>query len=149
MPLITVTVASPHKHMPDKGRFAAEVSRLSSTILRKDPKVTAVIVTIVPPEDWFCGGRSLAEANLASFWLDIHITDGSNTKDEKAAFIAAAYRSMKTLIGPLHEESYVHVHDVRDDAYGFGGLTQGRRYIEAHLLAQASQPHERTVARQL
>jgi len=38
----------------------------------------------------------------------------------------------------LHEESYVHVHDVRDDAYGFGGLTQGRRYIEAHLLAKAS-----------
>jgi 4-oxalocrotonate tautomerase len=138
MPLIAVTVASPHKHMPEKDRIAAEVSRLSSTILRKDPKVTAVIVTLVPPEDWFCAGRSLAEAKLASFWLDIHITDGSNTKDEKAAFIAAAYRSMKALIGPLHEESYVHVHDVRDDAYGFGGLTQGRRYIEAHLLSQTS-----------
>src|SRR5215510_2036677 len=59
MPLIAVTVASPHKHMPEKGRIAAEVSRLSSTILRKDPKVTAVIVTIVPPEDWFCAGRWL------------------------------------------------------------------------------------------
>jgi len=138
MPLIAITVASPHKHTLEKGRIAAEVSRLSSTILRKDPKVTAVIVTIVPPEDWFCAGRSLAEANLASFWLDIHIVDGSNTKDEKATFIAAAYSSMKALIGPLHEESYVHVHDVRDDAYGFGGLTQGRRYIEARPLAQVS-----------
>ena len=138
MPLITVTLASPNKQMPSKARIAAEVNRLSSTILHKDPKVTAVIVTTVPPGDWFCGGRSLAEAGLASFWLDIHITDGSNTKDEKAAFIAAAYTSMKTLIGPLHEESYVHVHDVRDDAYGFGGLTQGRRYIERQLLARAS-----------
>src|SRR5262245_13315922 len=138
MPLIAITVASPHKHTLEKGHIAAEVSRLSSTILRKDPKVTAVIVTIVPPEDWFCAGRSLVEANLASFWLDIHIVDGSNTKDEKAAFIAAAYKSMKALIGPVHEESYVHVHDVRDDAYGFGGLTQGRRYIEARPLAQVS-----------
>lgn len=138
MPLITVTVASPHKDVPVKASIAAEVSRLSSTILHKDPKVTAVIVTFVPPEDWFCGGRSLAEARLASFWLDIHVVDGSNTKDEKAAFIDAAFKSMKKLLGPLHEESYVHVHDVRDDAYGFGGLTQGRRYIERQLLARTS-----------
>lgn len=138
MPLITVTLASPHKDMPVKAKIAAEITRLSSTILHKDPKVTAVIVTIVPPEYWFCGGHSLAEAHLASFWLDIHVTDGSNTKDEKAAFIAAAYASMKTLVGPLHEESYVHVHDVRDDAYGFGGLTQGRRYIESQLSARVS-----------
>jgi 4-oxalocrotonate tautomerase len=138
MPLITVTVASPHKDIPVKAIIAAEVNRLSSTILRKDSKVTAVIVTFVPPDDWFCGGRSLAEAHLASFWLDIHITDGSNTKDEKAAFIAAAFKSMKRLLGPLHEESYVHVHDVRDDAYGFGGLTQGRRYIERQLAARTA-----------
>jgi 4-oxalocrotonate tautomerase len=40
---------------------------------------------------------------------------------------------MGKLLGPLHQESYVHVHDVRDDAYGFGGLTQGRRYVERQL----------------
>ena len=79
MPLITVTLSSPHPEMPAKAAVAAEVSRLSSTILRKDPKVTAIIVTTVPPEDWFCGGRSLADAGLASVWLDIHITDGTNT----------------------------------------------------------------------
>jgi len=138
MPLITVTLSTPHPEMPAKAAVAAEVSRLSSTILRKDPKVTAVIVTTVPPEDWFCGGRSLAEQKLASVWLDIHITDGTNTKDEKAAFIAETYAAFGRLLGPLHEESYVHVHDVRDDAYGFGGLTQGRRYIANQLAVPAS-----------
>ena len=138
MPLITVTLSSPHAEMPAKAALAAEVSRLSSTILNKDPKVTAIIVTTVPPEDWFCGGRSLAEQKLASVWLDIHITDGTNTKDEKAAFIAETYAAFGRLLGPLHEDSYVHVHDVRDDAYGFGGLTQGRRYIARQLAASAS-----------
>ena len=40
---------------------------------------------------------------------------------------------MEELLGPLHRESYVHVHDVRADAYGFGGLTQERRYIARKL----------------
>ncbi len=135
MPLITVTVSTPHQKVLDKPAIAAEVSRLSTTILGKDPGVTAIIVTRVPSDDWFCGGKSLTEAWLASFWLDIHITDGTNTKDEKAAFIAAAYESMAQLLGPLHEESYVHVHDVRGDAYGFGGLTQERRYIARQIAA--------------
>ena len=138
MPLITVTVSTPHKKVVSKADIAAEVTRLSSTILHKDPNVTAVIVSRVPTDDWFCGGRSLTDAWLASFWLDIHVTDGTNTKDEKAAFIAAVYASMEKLLGPLHEESYVHVHDVRDDAYGYGGLTQGRRYIERQLPARMS-----------
>lgn len=138
MPLITVTVSTPHQKVLDKAAIAAEVSRLSTTILGKDPGVTAIIVTRVPSDDWFCGGKSLTEAWLASFWLDIHITDGTNTKDEKAAFIAAAYESMAQLLGPLHEESYVHVHDVRGDAYGFGGLTQERRYIARQIATRVA-----------
>lgn len=133
MPLITVTVSSPHQKVLDKPAIAAEVARLSATILKKDPSATAVIVTRVSSDDWFCRGKSLTEEWLASFWLDIHITDGTNTKDEKAAFVAAVFEAMGRLLGPLHEESYVHVHDVRGDAYGYGGLTQDRRYIAARL----------------
>src|SRR5258708_2971375 len=44
---------------------------LAAKILHKDPKVTAVIVEAVDPADWFAGGKSLAEQELASFWLDI------------------------------------------------------------------------------
>jgi 4-oxalocrotonate tautomerase len=138
MPLITVTFATPHRKIPAKSDIAAAVSRLSSGLLHKDPKVTAIIVTSIPVEDWFCGGVSLAEAGRASFWLDIHITDGTNTKDEKAAFVAAAFDTMGQLFGPLHEESYVHVHEVRDDAYGFGGVTQGQRYIARKLSVVAA-----------
>ena len=59
MPLITIAAASPDRQISTKARIAAEISRLSSNLLHKDPKVTAVIVTSVDPDDWFCGGRSL------------------------------------------------------------------------------------------
>jgi len=135
MPLITVTYATPEAVKPQRSAIAATVSRLSSSILGKDPGVTAIIVTESNPEDWFCGGRSLTEAKLASFWLDIHVTDGTNTKDEKARFIAAVFDAMGELLGPLHHESYAHVHDVRADAYGYGGQTQEKRYVAARLMA--------------
>ncbi|UTD28766.1 hypothetical protein DB459_19560 [Bradyrhizobium sp. WD16] len=92
------------------------------------------------PADWFAGGSSLAAQGLASFWLDIRIVDGTNTKDEKADYVAAVFRAMAELLGPLRHESYVHVHDVRADAYGFGGLTQERRYIARRLGSNPGRP---------
>jgi 4-oxalocrotonate tautomerase len=133
MPLITVQYAASRTSPTLKADIAAAVSQLSSDVLHKDPKVTAIIVQAVAASDWFAGGRSLTDQNLASVWLDIHITDGTNTKDEKAAFIAGTFKRFGELLGPLHEESYIHVHEVRADAYGFGGLTQERRYIASKL----------------
>ncbi len=133
MPLISVTYSSSRQAPSLKAEIAAAVSELTARILHKDPKVTAIILKSVDSADWFAGGKSLAEQGRASFWLDVHVTDGTNTKDEKADYIAAMFNRMGELLGPLHHESYLHVDEVRGDAYGFGGLTQERRYIAGKL----------------
>ena len=133
MPLITVAYATSRQSASLKSDIASAVSELTAKILRKDPKVTAVIVKPVDAADWFAGGRSLAEQKLASYWIDIHVSEGTNTKDEKAAYLAAMFSRMAELLGPLHHETYLHVDEVRGDAYGFGGLTQERRYIAGQL----------------
>ena len=133
MPLITVTYSSSRQAPSPKADIAAAVTELTARILHKDPKITAIIVKSVDAADWFAGGKSLAEQGLASFWLDVHVSEGTNTKDEKAAYIAAMFKCMGELLGPLHNESYLHIDEVRGDAYGFGGLTQERRYIAGKL----------------
>jgi 4-oxalocrotonate tautomerase len=65
--------------------------------------------------------------------VDAHVSEGTNTKDQKAEYLAAMFKRMGELLGPLHHESYLHVDEVRGDAYGFGGLTQERRYIAGQL----------------
>src|ERR1043165_9505959 len=68
MPLISVTYSSVRKAPSLKADIASAVSDLTARILRKDPKVTAVIVKSVDAADWFAGGKSLADQSLASFW---------------------------------------------------------------------------------
>jgi len=133
MPLISISYSTSRKSPSLKTDIAAAVSELTAGILHKDPKVTAIIVKSVDAADWFAGGRSLAEQKLASYWIDIHVTEGTNTKDEKAAYLAAMFKRMGELLGPLHHETYLHVDEVRGDAYGFGGVTQERRYITGKL----------------
>ena len=142
MPLITITFSSPRTTPSLKADIAAAVSDLTARILHKDPNVTAIIVTSIDADGWFAGGRSLAAQGLASYWLDIHVTEGTNTKDEKAAYLAAMFERMGELLGPLHPETYLHVDEVRGDAYGFGGLTQERRYVAGQL----GVPPQRTAA---
>ena len=113
MPLITVTYSTVRKAPSLKAEIASAVSDLTARILRKDPKVTAIIVKSVDAADWFAGGKSLAEQSLASFWLDVHVSEGTNTKDEKAAYLAELFQRMGELLGPLHEESYAHVDEVK------------------------------------
>ena len=133
MPLITVSYTTSRQSASLKADIANAVSELTAGILHKHPKVTAVIVKSVDANDWFAGGRSLAEQKLASYWIDIHVTEGTNTKDEKAAYLAAMFKRMAEILGPLHPETYLHVDEVKGDAYGFGGLTQERRYIAGKL----------------
>src|SRR3979490_1736979 len=128
MPLITVTYSSSRTAPSIKADIAAAVSELTAKILHKDPKVTAIIVKSVDAADWFAGGKSLAEQKLASYWLDIHISEGTNTKDEKAAYLAAVFARMGELLGPLHNETYLHVDEAKGDAYGFGRPTPERAH---------------------
>ena len=129
MPMINVQVAGePNAELADK--VQQTVTRLTAEILGKDPKVTAVVVEFIPRKFWFVAGKSAAAREAPEFFVDVRITDGTNAKDEKARYIAETYAALSRLLGGKQSESYVHVNDVRADSYGYGGLTQERRYIQ-------------------
>jgi 4-oxalocrotonate tautomerase len=131
MPILNLKVSA-HRSAALSRTLSEGLVEATARILRKNPEITAVAIDYVSPEDWIVGGRSLAEQKKASFWLDIKVVDGTNTKDEKALYLAL----MGRVLGDLHDESYVLVHEVPADAYGFGGLTQEHRYVANKLRAR-------------
>ncbi|MER9583785.1 4-oxalocrotonate tautomerase family protein [Mesorhizobium sp. M0276] len=134
MPIINISVTG----RPDAGlstRIAKEVTEITAMQLRKDPTITAVSISYIDPQHWFAGGKSLAEDGTHTFWLDIKVVDGTNTKLELEAYLKAIFAAFGRLLGAVHEESYAFVHEVPAAAYGYGGKTQEFRFISGRLKA--------------
>jgi len=132
MPIINVSVAG----KPDPAlsqRIALQVTELTKSHLKKDPTVTAVAIHYVDPIHWFAGGQSLADQGANTFWLDIKVVDGTNTKPELAKYLEDVFAALSVTLGKTHTESYILVHEVPAAAYGFGGKTQEFRFISGTL----------------
>ncbi|TPN01506.1 4-oxalocrotonate tautomerase family protein [Mesorhizobium sp. B2-1-3A] len=134
MPIINISLTG----KPDaalSARIAGEMTEITARQLRKDPTITAVAVSYIDPQHWFAGGKSLAEHGSNTFWLDIKVVDGTNTKLELEAYLKAIFDAFDRLLGGVHEESYAFVHEVPAAAYGYGGKTQEFRFISGRLKA--------------
>ena len=136
MPILNLRLSTP----PDAGQsaaIAATLSQLTAQLLHKAPELTSVAISHLDAAHWFVGGPSLQAQGKASFFLDILISDETNTAAEKAAYIAAVFAAMHEYLGALHDVSYIHVHDARQAAWGYGGLTQQFRAVRKALQQQA------------
>jgi 4-oxalocrotonate tautomerase len=133
MPILNITVSGTPQQVP-----AQQVTQIlmqhTGAILRKAPALTAIAVHYTPRDQWFIGGQSLAELGKASFFLDIKVSDETNTASEKSAYIAAVWSDMQELLGELHEVSYIHIDDARPAAWGWGGITQQVRAVQKMLM---------------
>jgi 4-oxalocrotonate tautomerase len=129
MPILNVKVSA-----QPSAELARSVSDtlvdITTRVLRKNRDVTAVAIDFVPEEHWIIAGKSLAEHKKKSFYFDIKVVEGTNTKDEKSEYIRQVFAAFERILGDLHPESYVYVQEVRADAYGYGGVTQEYRYID-------------------
>jgi 4-oxalocrotonate tautomerase len=130
MPFIHVRYSTPAER-DLRQPIASFVTETTAKVLRKEAEVTAVAVEQVPADSWFIAGKSLAEHRKATFFVEVRVTSGTNLKEERAAYLREVFRGLATLLGPVHPESYVHIHEAEGDAYGYGGVSQEARWVRA------------------
>lgn len=127
MPVLKLKVSPP----PTDGRrqsLAQGLAALSTGILGKKLPLTAVVIEEVPAAQWFIADEPVARPTA---FLEIHISAGTNTPQEKARFIASAFDELRRQLGELHDVSYVIVHEVPRGDWGYGGVTQAERATAA------------------
>ncbi|MCI1983834.1 MAG: tautomerase family protein [Bifidobacteriaceae bacterium] len=128
MPYLRVRVASTPRRTT-AGEIAHLLTRLAVDTLHKSENAVAIDLRFTDPENWFVGGKSLSERQESSFFIEIKLTDGTNSRDEKALFIRQAFKGMAMILGKISDTSYIVAHDVSSDSWGYGGKTQEYRYI--------------------
>ncbi|WCS25554.1 tautomerase family protein [Methylobacterium sp. NMS14P] len=124
MPFINVKVAGQPLAPDQTAAIQAGITRLMADILRKVGPLVGVLVDEVPRAGWSVGGEPISCAAQ----VDAIVSAGANTPDEKSRFIAEVSRLLKNVLGAdLAEVSYVVIHEVPKDSWGYDGLTQAER----------------------
>ena len=130
MPTLQLKI-SPLQNPPRYQSLARALTELTAQLLGKRQEVTAVMIEDLPAAQWFVGGRQVPGPTAC---LEISITQGTNTAQEKAAFIAAAFAELQSQLGAgqaLESASYVIVREVPATDWGYGGQTQAARKLAA------------------
>lgn len=131
MPYISVKVSG-SKSQEKAEQIGRLITEHTVETLLKIRELTSVSIQFIEDAQWFIGNvRCDAQS---TFYLDIKITEGTNTKDQKAKYASQVFKSMERILGTLHPASYVVIQDVRADSWGYEGLTQEYRYIKGKSL---------------
>jgi 4-oxalocrotonate tautomerase len=134
MPTLTLRV-SPPQPADRHHALAAALTRITAETLGKRAEVTAVMIDDVEAMRWHVGGQALTRT---SAWLEICITAGTNTAEQKEAFIATAHDELRRQLAgdaTLEPASYVIVHELPASDWGYGGVTQRARQLARSVAA--------------
>jgi 4-oxalocrotonate tautomerase len=128
MPYLRVRIATPQQNITSQ-QVATMLTNLAVTTLGKNAGAAAVDVRFTDSKDWFIGGHALTESGESSFFVEIKITEATNSRDDKAAFVKATFEGMAKLFPKVATTSYVVLQDVTSESWGYGGKTQEYRYV--------------------
>ena len=125
MPFLRATVLSPDADEAVAERLHDGLAKLATTVLAKASDVTSVLIEPVRQGAWFVGG---ARVTVAAHVV-ITVTAGTNTPEQKAAFVEQTFALLRNLLGSaLSEATYVVVNEADHESWGFGGKTVSTRH---------------------
>ncbi len=121
MPFLRLTV-TPQLSAEVSDLVALELTDLMAVILLKNASLTSVLIES-PGGRWTIGRQS---QDIACH-LDVTITEGTNSPEQKSKFIGEAMSVLRKHISPLHSATYISIHEVPAANWGYDGRTQQSR----------------------
>jgi 4-oxalocrotonate tautomerase len=124
MPFVNIKVSGAALTSTQIRELQTRASALMQQVMRKQHALTVVAVEQAAAENWSIGAAHVP----AAAFLEVKVTHGTNSAEEKERFVAQAMQMLREVIGTdLHPTTYVVVHEVPSDAWGYGGYTQANR----------------------
>ena len=92
--------------------------------MRKVHDLTTVAIERIEASDWSTGARPFEGR---SAYAEVKVTQGTNSPQEVQQFIAEGHALLTATLGTLPEATYVVVHEIPAQAWGYAGKTQDAR----------------------
>ncbi|MES9863011.1 MAG: tautomerase family protein [Candidatus Thiodiazotropha sp. LLP2] len=105
-------------------RLADAITDAMASVVGKRREVTAVRIIGSDALIWTIDAKM---NNKTTAYLDVKITEGTNSSDEKASLITLLHQILSKTFGELEEASYIVIHELPAENWGFAGLTQANR----------------------
>ena len=122
MPFARLTLLAPLGGN-EASQLSAKVSDLVAEVLKKKHHLTSVLVEHVERGSWTVGGKP----QTAAAQLEVYVTSGTNTEQEKRDFVRRAAELLKQCVADLDPATYVVVHELPGADWGYDGATQADR----------------------
>lgn len=130
MPFVRIALAGPPLAAGQIAQLQQQVTVLMSDILGKRRDLTVVAVDRAEADTWSADGQALNTTSRCA-QIEAFITAGSNSEDEKCAFLQAAHAMLLDVLGRADAPVYIIVHEVPASDWGFDGLSQAARRLAA------------------
>ncbi len=129
MPFVRIVLGAHGVTPDDRSELARSATRLMAEVLGKQAALTSVLVTEVADHEriWTIGDQFQPAAAV----VEGFITQGLNTEQEKADFIAKMDAALRHVLPDLAIPTYVILHEVPAESWGWGGRTQASRMPSA------------------
>jgi 4-oxalocrotonate tautomerase len=127
MPLITIKVAGAELSAQQAEQLQDGAVELMVDVLGKQRDRIAVFLDTDPKASARVGGKP---ASLVAH-MDVTIGEGTNTAAQKSSFINGVYELFVAQLGPeLSPVTFVVLHDLPLDSWGYEGITNASRYAK-------------------
>jgi 4-oxalocrotonate tautomerase len=132
MPFVSLKIAGPQLTPAQRRTLQSGFTDLMAGPMHKVHGLTAVAIEYIAPDHWTTGGVPPAFGRAA--YAEVKVTQGTNSSHEMQRFIAEGHALLTSTLGILPEATYVVVHEIPAQAWGYAGETQDAR----RQLAKAS-----------
>ncbi len=130
MPYINIRIGC-HLKTEQKKKLYEQTTSLMNTVMGKRPEVTVVEIQESEPSQWSTNAIPLTPQDPISAYVDIKITKGTNTEQEKANMISQTVNMLQDVVGTMQEACYVVIDDMPGHSWGYDGKTQAARAASA------------------
>ena len=104
-----------------------KTTALMHAVMGKRQEVTVVQIQESDAKQWAVNGKVLSPADASEAYVDIKVTDGTNSSEEKAEMIAATVDMLNDVVGVMQEACYVVIDCIPANSWGYSGKTQAAR----------------------